>query len=240
MLHVYFECNIHTQNTIYICSIPQFVASPPRCYHVRYMTGFTKSELTLLRRLTTPAKIQDYLDRLSFNHELRGPTCRSPRRVMRDRTANCVEGALFAACALRLHGYTPLVVDLTAAPHDYDHVIAVFKQRGRWGAISKTNHAVLRYRDPVYTSIRELAMSYFHEYTDDDGMKTLRSYTNPVNLKRFDRTNWFTREDDLWDVYCHLFDVPHLPIMDRAQSSRLRRATAFERRVISVVEWKKR
>jgi hypothetical protein len=204
------------------------------------MDNFTKSELTLLKRLKTPAKIQDYLDRVSFNHELHGPTCRSPRRVMRDRTANCVEGALFAACALRLHGHKPLVVDLTAAPHDYDHVIAVFKQRGCWGAISKTNHAVLRYRDPVYKSIRELAMSYFHEYTDDDGKKTLRSYTRPVDLQRFHRIGWKTREKDLWDVYNYLFDVPHYPVVNRTQTTHLRPATAFERRVISHVEWKKR
>jgi hypothetical protein len=203
------------------------------------MDDFTKSEQALLRRLTTPAKIQDYLDRLPFNYELRGPTCRSPRRVIRDRTANCVEGALFAACALRLHGYKPLVVDLTAAPHDYDHVIAVFRQGGRWGAISKTNHAVLRYRDPVYKSIRELAMSFFHEYTDDDGKKTMRSYTQPVNLRRFDRTDWVTREKDLWDVYRHLFDVPHYSVVNRTQTRFLRPASKFERRVISVVEWKK-
>jgi hypothetical protein len=203
------------------------------------MNGFTKSELSLLRRLNTPAKIQDYLDRLSFNHELRGPTCRSPKRVMRDRTANCVEGALFAAHALRLHGHKPLVVDLTAAPHDYDHVIAVFKRDGCWGAISKTNHAVLRYRDPVYKTIRELAMSYFHEYTDDDGKKTLRSYTQPVNLHRFDRSDWVTRDNDLWDVYNHLFDVPHYSVMGRTRAAQLRPATKFERRVISVVEWKK-
>jgi hypothetical protein len=151
-----------------------------------------------------------------------------------------MEGALFAACALRFHSYDPLVVDMTAAPHDYDHVIAVFIQRGRWGAISKTNHAVLRYRDPVYKTIRELVMSYFHEYTDDDGEKTLRSFTRPVNLRRFDRTNWMTQREDMWNVYNHLFDVPHYSIVDRAQAARLRPATVFERRVISQVEWKKR
>ena len=113
----------------------------------------------------------------------------SPRLVLRNNKCHCIEGAIFAALALRFHGYKPLVVDLTASKDDFDHVIAVFKKDGKWGAISKTNHAVLRYREPVYKSIREIVMSYFHEYANDDGKRTLRSFSLPVNLSRFDKQN---------------------------------------------------
>jgi hypothetical protein len=204
------------------------------------MYTFTRAECRILKRLTTPAKIQDYLDRLPYNFELQGHTCLSPRLVMRYRTAHCVEGAFFAAAALRMHGHRPLVVDLTATPYDYDHVIAVFRVNRCWGAISKTNHAVLRYRDPVYATIHELVMSYFHEYTDDDGKKTLRSFSRPVDLRRFDRMHWMTDDQNIWSVYDKLFDVPHISIVDRKQVTKLRPATAFERSVTSTVEWKKK
>ena len=122
--------------------------------------SFNKEELKTLKRLDSPAKIQDFLCRLRYNPK---DTCFSPRMVLRKRCCHCVEGAMLAAAALRLNGRKPLLVDLTASRRDLDHVIAVFRENGKWGAISKTNHAVLRYREPVYTSIRELAMSFFHE-----------------------------------------------------------------------------
>src|SRR3990167_3503815 len=181
------------------------------------MVGLTRTELRVLRRLDSPRKIQDFLEKLPSNHEPNGDTCRSPRAVLRTKTAHCIEGAMLAALALRLKGHRPLLVDLTAAPFDQDHVIAVFRQHGHWGAISKTNHSVLRYREPVYETIRELVLSYFHEYTDDEGKKTLRSYSRPVDLSRFDLQDWMTSDDDVWFIPEHLADVPHLPIVSRAQ-----------------------
>jgi hypothetical protein len=123
------------------------------------MYGLTKSELRLLRGLKTPGKIQDYLDSMPINHEPEGDTCLSPRRVIRERRAHCIEGAMLAALALRLHGEPPLVLDLTSNARDFDHVIALFKRHNCWGAVSKTNHTALRYREPVYKTLRELVMS---------------------------------------------------------------------------------
>lgn len=203
------------------------------------MFGLTKDELRRLKRLDRPWKIQDALDELPINHEPDGDTCRSPRRVMAEGRAHCIEGAMFASLALRIHGERPLVLDLEAAPHDFDHVVALFRWHGCWGAISKTNHAVLRYREPVYRSIRELAMSYFHEYTDDAGRKTLRAYSRPVDLSRFDRIGWMTREDDVWDIPAYLAEIPHTDILTRAQRRTLRNADPLEREAGSLIEWKK-
>lgn len=154
------------------------------------------------------------------------------------RTAHCIEGAMLAALAFRLQGRKPLVLDLEAAAHDFDHVIALFKERGKWGAVSKTNHTVLRFRDPVYASIRELVMSYFHEYTDARGIKTLRSYSKPVNLSRFDRQHWMTGTD-AWCVAEFLAEAPHTQIVTPRQAARLRRQDAIERRAGEIVEWHK-
>ncbi len=202
------------------------------------MHGFDPGELRILGRLTTPTRIQDFLDALPMNFEKGGDTCRSPRRVLRDRTAQCMEGAMLAAAALRIAGYPPLVVDLKASKDDYDHVIAVYQIRGFWGAISKTNHGVLRYREPVYRSVRELAMSYFHEYTNDAGIKTLRSYSRPVDLSRFDGRGWMTDEEDVWDIPGYLDDVRHFPVVTRAQVKGLRRADGMEKKVGKILEWR--
>src|SRR5262245_40563625 len=138
---------------------------------------FDCSELAILRRVDTPAKIQKFLDcDLDYNKERDGETCRSPRRVLRDRTAQCMEGALFAAAALRVQGFPPLLVDLESVRDD-DHVIAVFRQRGHWGAVAKSNYAGLRFRSPVYRTLRELVMSYFEHYYNPAGEKTLRAYS---------------------------------------------------------------
>ena len=201
------------------------------------MYGLQTSELRLLHRLSTPRKIQDYLETLRANdgHD----TCRSPRNVIRTRRAHCIEGAMLAALALRIHGHRPLIVDFESAPHDLDHVVAVFKSHGHWGAISKTNHAVLRYREPVYRSIRELALSYFHEYFDGDGRKTMRTYSRPVDLARFDRQGWITSDEDVWYVAEHLVDIPHIPILSRAQLAGLRLADPIECKAGELVQWNK-
>ena len=135
----------------------------------------------ILEKLNTPSKIQDFLNGLSFNFEKKGETLKSPARVLREKDAHCLEGAILGAHILSLHGFPPLILHLESTREDYDHVIAPFKINGRWGALSKTNHAVLRYREPVYKNIRELVMSYFHEYFLDNGKKTLRKYSRPLN-----------------------------------------------------------
>ncbi len=185
------------------------------------MFNLTPRELKTLRPLTTPRKIQDFLETLK-SYEGRPASCASPRLTIKKGWATCLEGALLGALALRERGLTPLLLDLTATNYDFDHVIAPFKIKGCWGALSKSNHAVLRYRDPVYKSIRELVMSYFHEYTDDYGDKSLRSYSNPVNLKIFDKQNWMTSEKPLWTIEKRLYTVKHFSILTASQRASLR------------------
>jgi hypothetical protein len=185
--------------------------------------GFTPAELRVFQRLRTPAGIQRFLDcDLAYNRELDGPTCRSPRRVLRDRTAHCMEGALFGAAALRVLGHPPLLLDLEAVRDD-DHVLAVFRSRGHWGAVAKSNYSGLRYREPVYRSLRELAMSYFEHYYNLRREKTLRRYSRPVNLRRFDDRNWMTAEEDVWMVPEYLCEIAHTPLLPPAVEARLGR-----------------
>ena len=171
----------------------------------------TRQELQQFRKLSTPQKIQKYLDDLPYNKEPRGPTCRSPRRVIRDGTAHCFEAALLAAAALRVNGLPPLIFDLEAVRDD-DHVLAIYRTNGYWGAIAKSNYAGLRFREPVYRSLRELALSYFEHYYNLKGEKTLRAYSGPVNLSRFDRNRWMTSEEDLWAIPEYLLDIRHTQI----------------------------
>ena len=175
--------------------------------------GFGRDELAILGRLKTPERIQSFLDsEIGYNKEPQGATCRSPRRVLRDRLAHCMEGALFGAAALRVHGFPPLLLDLEAVRDD-DHVLAIFRQRGHWGAIAKSNYSGLRFREPVYRTLRELAMSYFEHYFNLAGEKTLRTYSRPVNLRRFDRIGWMTAEDDVWAIPQYLLGIAHIPLL---------------------------
>lgn len=203
------------------------------------MYGLESRELRLLRRLNTPRKVQDYLNSLTQNYEPEGDTCLSPRRVMREKRAHCIEGAMLAALAFRLQGQKPLILDLESVRDDFDHVVAVFKQHGCWGAVSKTNHGVLRYREPVYKTIRELVLSYFHEYFDKDGFKTLRRYSQPVDLSRFDKQGWMTSEGQVWFVAQYLVDVEHQSLLTRSQIATLRRADVIEKKMGEIIEWKK-
>jgi hypothetical protein len=173
---------------------------------------FSPDERAVFRRLTSPARIQRFLDDLAYNKEPGGPTCRSPRRVLRDRTAHCMEGALFGAAALRMLGHPPLLLDFEAVRDD-DHVLAVFRVRGHWGAVAKSNYSGLRYREPVYRTLRELAMSYFEHYYNLRKEKTLRRYSRPVNLKRFDGIGWMTAETDVWAIPEYLCEIPHTPVL---------------------------
>jgi hypothetical protein len=183
--------------------------------------GFSSAERAVFRRLNTPEKIQRYLDcEIVYNKELDGPTCRSPRRVMRDRTGHCMEGALFGAAALRMLGYPPLLLDLEAVRDD-DHVLAIFRLRGHWGAVATSNYAGLRYREPVYRTLRELAMSYFEDYFNLQKEKTLRRYSRPVNLRRFDSIEWMTAEEDVWAIPEYLCDIAHRPLLGPGMAARL-------------------
>jgi hypothetical protein len=187
----------------------------------RALAELTPAELaTFRRRLNTPARIQQFLDDIPYNTESDGETFRSPRRVLRDRTANCIEGAVLAAAALRVQGEPPLIMDLTAV-HDEDHVIAVFKRHGLWGAIGTSKFTGLRYREPVYRTLRELAMSYFEHYFNLAGERTLRGHGRPVNLARFDRIHWMTSEVPLWPIAQHLERIPHLVLIPPGIARRL-------------------
>src|ERR1051326_7541946 len=175
------------------------------------MYKLQKREFQLLRRLSTPEKIQKFLDDLPYNKEKEGETCRSPRLAIQYNTAHCFEGALLAAAALRVQGRPPLILDLESVRDD-DHVIAIYRTNSCWGAIAKSNYAGLRFRSPVYRTLRELALSYFEHYYNLDGEKTLRAYSRPVNLSRFDKIGWMTAEEDLWVMPEYLLTISHTPI----------------------------
>ena len=192
--------------------------------------GYSKTEVKLFKRLNSPKKIQDYINLLPFNFDEGNDTCMSPRLVIKNKTAHCMEGAMFAAAALEFHGWRPLVVDLRSVkkPFDYDHVVAIFNQFGCFGSISKTNHAVLRYREPIYKSVRELVMSFFHEYYLENGKKTLREYSDPVDLSHFDKINWRTTAEDLHVVPDYLDTVSHHQILSKEQIKNLRKVDPIE------------
>ena len=199
--------------------------------------GFNKEELSVLRKLRTPQRIQDFLDTIPINFEIGGETCMSPRRAIRENKAHCMEGALLAAAALWLYCQPPLLLDLKTGRGDTDHVVALFKYKNYWGGITKTNHGVLRYRDPIYRDIRELAMSFFHEYFLDSGRKTLLSYSQPFDLRKvFKKYNWTVNEEDLWDLSVELDESPHSFIVPKGL--KLRPASKTEIEAGKVVEWK--
>jgi hypothetical protein len=181
--------------------------------------GFTKGEWRRLQLLKNPHRIQRFLDSLAY-HE--ADTAWSPRRVLRERAAHCCEGAVFAAAALRAIGLPPLIVDLEGE-RDCDHVIAVYRHRGYWGALSKSHFNGLRDRMPIYRTLRELALSYFEDYYNMRGHRTLRSYSRPVNLSRFDHLYWMTSEKAVWFIPWHLFEVQHTRLITPAQAKRLHR-----------------
>ncbi|MGZ4983786.1 MAG: hypothetical protein ACXWFY_02740 [Chthoniobacterales bacterium] len=176
------------------------------------MNNFNAAELRKLRSLKTPGGIQRFLDSLPYHL---ASTAWSPRRVLHEGTAHCLEGAIFAAAALRAIGYPPLILDLEAE-RDTDHVIAVYKTRAHWGAVAKSNFSGCRDRAPVYRTLRELALSYFHIYFNLRGERTLRRYSRPVNLARFDQRNWMTTEKDVWFIAEYLCEISHRPIVTPA------------------------
>ena len=199
--------------------------------------ALTRSEFAVLRRLATPQKIQTFLNAIPINHELGGETIHSVRSVLRHRRAHCIEGAMFAACALWVHGEPPLVMHLDCSISDYPHVVALFRRGVHWGAISKTNGAVLRYRDPIYRSLRELALSYFHEYSDRRGQKTLRSYSAAFDLRRIDPRLWVANGNDCQEVEDLLAGLRHHRLISVRQERVLARRDPFERRASKLVEY---
>ncbi len=203
------------------------------------MFGLTREEARTLRRLDTPAKIQDFLDQIPFNFEENGPTHMSPRRALRRGLAHCIEGALIAALALALRGEPPLLMDLVAKGNDDDHVVALYRRGGYWGAVSKTNHATIRFRDPVYRTLRELALSYFHEwFLNTTGEKTLVSYSRPLHLAR-SGLDWATSEEDLWWLDKRLNALSHYPLVPRGNRRFIRTADPMELKAGRLVEWKR-
>ena len=206
---------------------------PPKALN----TVLTPAERRLFARLDTPQKIQDYLDRLPVNFEPDGDTIMSPRRMLQAKVAHCAEGALFAAAVLMFHRQPVWLLDLRARPTDHDHVIAVFKQHGRFGAISKTNHSILRWRDPIYKTVRELAVSYAHEYCLPSGQKSLLAFSRPFSLARYAPSRWLTTAEDLHWVMEALDASPHEDVAPK--HIRQRRSTKLEIVAQNMVEWEK-
>jgi len=191
--------------------------------------GLTEAEFRILERLDSPERIQAFVDSIPANFEPDGDTVLSVREVLRRRRAHCIEGAMVAACALWIHGEPPLLADFEAV-QDYDHVVALFRRNGCWGAISKTNHVPLRYRDPVYRTLRELAMSYFHEYANRRGQKTLRTYSRAFDLRTVDPKRWVTSPKDCFEVAERLDELRHFPLISKRQERGLRTRDRMERR----------
>jgi hypothetical protein len=183
------------------------------------ISGLSPENLRVLRALKTPAQIQKFIDALEYQY---ANTAWSPQRVLRERKGHCMEGALLAAAALRVNGYPPLLMDLEAVQDD-DHVVAIYRERGLWGGIAKSNFAGLRFRAPIYRTLRELALSYFEHYYNLRGERTLRAYSSPVNLERLDSQHWMTSEKNVWCVAESLIAARHYALVSDKVASALPR-----------------
>src|SRR5271165_3252284 len=183
------------------------------------LAAFTPAELRKLRSFKDPYGIQRFLNDTPYHLE---DTAWSPRVVLRERTSHCLEGAIFAAAALRALGFPPLIIDFEAE-HDTDHVLAVYRIKGHWGAVAKSNYTSCRYREPVYRSVRELAMSYFNIYFNLRRERTLRTFSRPVNLARFDDRRWMTTEEPIWFIVYHLLEIHHYKLLPEGMAKRLHR-----------------
>ena len=199
--------------------------------------GLTAAQFAVLARLDTPAKIQEFVYGLNQNFEVGGETCLTVRDVLRERRAHCIEGALLAACAFWVHGEAPLLLDMRAV-NDFDHVVALYRRNGLWGAISKTNGVFLRSRDPVYRDLRELAMSYFHEYANRRSHKTLREYSLPYDLRRIDPRIWVSGENGAWEVAAALDELRHFRLLPGRHLRLVSRQDPFERRASELSQYR--
>jgi hypothetical protein len=200
--------------------------------------GLSAADFALLKRLDTPQKIQAFLHHLQQNWEVAGETCMPVAEVLRTGRAHCIEGAMLAAAALWIRGEPPLLLDMRAE-RDFDHVVALFRRNGRWGAISKTNGIGLRWRDPVYRTLRELAMSYFHEYYNRRDHKTLREYSLPFDLRRMDPALWASGTKNAWEVCEALDRLRHFRLVEGRHLKAVVRRDPFERRVGSLSQYRK-
>ncbi|OHB15657.1 MAG: hypothetical protein A2431_00670 [Candidatus Zambryskibacteria bacterium RIFOXYC1_FULL_39_10] len=195
---------------------------------------------TIIKKLNTPQKVQDFLDKIPFNFEKRGDTYMAPIKMLRENKAHCFEGAVFACFCLKQLGIPNFLLDFKvkkSAQDDSDHTICLFKMKGFWGAISKTNHSVLRYRDPIYKTPRELAMSYYHEYFLDDGEKTLKSFSKPFDIWQKFKTDWVYREDNLDDIALSLDKSPHFDFVPKNNLKFIRKVGKTEIKGALVTEW---
>jgi hypothetical protein len=199
--------------------------------------GLSREHAALLAQLDTPGKIQDYVAAIPANFEMGGETCLPVREVLQQNRAHCIEGAFIAACALWMQGGKPLLMDLKAIGDD-DHVVAIYRAHGCWGAISKTNHVWLRWRDPVYRTLRELALSYFHEYATGKS-KSLWSYSGAFDLCRFDPKAWVSGEKSCWSVAEALDEARHYRLITTTQAKNLREMDALEARADAIREHEK-
>ncbi|MBL8674472.1 MAG: hypothetical protein IPK81_18655 [Rhodospirillales bacterium] len=197
--------------------------------------GLTRGERATLARLRTPERIQDFVAALPTNFEEDGDTSLSVRETLRRGHAHCIEGAFVAACALWLAGHPPLLMDMQADGDD-DHVVALFRRGGHWGAISKSNHIWLRWRDPIHRTLRELALTYFHEYVGG-ARKTFRRYSRPFDLRRVDPRLWVTNAEDCWEAAEALDASRHYPIITAAQARGLRPRDALELKAGKMLEF---
>ena len=188
--------------------------------------GLTSAEWTLFRKLNTPDKIQDYITAMPINFEPQGDTCRSARGAIQANCCHCIEAAFIAASALLMNNQPALLLDFQASGDD-DHIITLFKRGKHWGAISKSNSIWLRWRDPVYASPRELAMSYFHEYVNAE-RKTLRRVSQPFNIGKYDPDCWMTNEENCWSMALELDASPHVDLINGTQARKLRLRDKFE------------
>ncbi len=195
-------------------------------------------EFKIFKKLTTPSKIQDFVNSIPINFERSRETNHSPLSVLKLNKAHCMEAALLAACIFWYHNEEPLILDLKAVDHDVSHVIAVFKRRGRWGAISKVNHPYVRFRDPIYKNIRELVLSYFNEYFKKNGEKTLRTYSNPVSLLSLD-PEWIISKKNVWHMVQHIDKAPHFKIFEKGSERYLRPMDKIELKADTLLEWEK-
>jgi len=197
-----------------------------------------RKDFAIFKKLDSPVKIQDFLEKIPINFEQDGETYHSPLTVLKNNTAHCMEGAMLAAACFWYNGGRPLLLDLKTTKNDDDHVVTLFRHNGYWGAVSKTNHAVLRYRDPVYKTVRELALSYFNEYFLDSGIKTMRSYSVPFSLLRYGN-DWLVSIESLWDIPNELDDSRHFKIFPDGFSRHLRVADPIEIEAGKITDWKK-
>jgi hypothetical protein len=180
--------------------------------------ALAKRERRKIAQLSTPTKIQDFLDRLPYSVE---SIYRCPLRVFREHTAHCFDGALFGAAALRRLGYPPLILNMTAIAEDDDHLLALYNRDGHWGAVAKSNFVGLRFREAIYRNLRELVMSYFEQFYSVERKKSLRSYTVPLNLKAFDKLNWMISDEALERIGERLDEIRNVPLLTGSMIARL-------------------